>query len=426
MNNISISTRDYYGMLSTNNNQLKMKYQALLLCASICVFSSSIKAADPADLSDPDEPLSTAGEEGPESEHWGLSLDASAIGDYSSVLGGGVNPGANAARYLIQTGVMLDTEAAFDWPGGELYAAYLGFHGDNGSLDSGDAQVYSNIDDAPFDALYSLWYRQTLFHDRLAIKLGKMDANSDFAYVDYGVLFIHSSPGFSPTIQAFPSYPDPATAMNVFAGTDTGFYAGVGVYDGATQSGARTGTRGPSSFVSDPNRLFWIGEAGTRYNWAGHADQPGRIGFGYWQHTGEFETFDGGTSEHADGGYLVWDQTLYSAATSRREIGTFAQFGFAGDDSSEIVTHASAGLQINAFLNERPEDISGVMASYVEFTDAPGADFYDDYELALECFHAFHANGWLVIQPDVQYIVNPGGVGLNNALVATLRAVVAL
>ena len=77
-------------------------------------------------------------------------------------------------------------------------------------------------------------------------------------------------------------------------------------------------------------------------------------------------------------------------------------------------------------MTERLEDISGVMASYVEFTDAPGAGFADDYELALECFHAFHANNWLVIQPDVQYIVNPGGMGLNNALVATLRAVVQL
>lgn len=107
-----------------------MQYQALLLCASIYALSCIAEAADPADLSDPDKPLSAPEEQQPESQRWGLSFDAAAIGDYSSVVGGGANPGANAARYLIQTGVSLDTEAAFGWPGGELYAAYLGFHGE--------------------------------------------------------------------------------------------------------------------------------------------------------------------------------------------------------------------------------------------------------------------------------------------------------
>ncbi|MAS11640.1 MAG: hypothetical protein CMN26_16595 [Salinisphaera sp.] len=210
-------------------------------------------------------------------ESYGLAFDATAIGDYSIVLDGGANKRGVAARYLIETGVTLDTEAAFGWHGGTLRAAYLGFHGDNGNLDSGDAQTYSNIDETPFDALYSLWYRQTLFNDRIAIKLGKMDANADFAYVDNGDGFLNSSPGFSPTIQAFPSYPDPATAVNVFFTSESGPYAGVGVYDGATQAGVRTGTHGPDTFFGEPSDLFYVAEAGLRYTLS---TRDGRIGLG--------------------------------------------------------------------------------------------------------------------------------------------------
>ncbi|MES1939229.1 porin [Salinisphaera sp. T5B8] len=68
----------------------------------------------------------------------GLSINAVIVGDYSVVLDGGANPRATAARYLLEAGLELDTDAAFGWPGGTLRVAYVGFHGDNGNLDSGD------------------------------------------------------------------------------------------------------------------------------------------------------------------------------------------------------------------------------------------------------------------------------------------------
>ncbi|MBW1888858.1 MAG: carbohydrate porin [Deltaproteobacteria bacterium] len=64
----------------------------------------------------------------------------------------------------------------------------------------GDFQVLSNIDDDDFKQISEFWYKHTLLDDRLWIKLGKMEANADFAFVDNGTEFINSSPGFSPTI----------------------------------------------------------------------------------------------------------------------------------------------------------------------------------------------------------------------------------
>ncbi|RJS94105.1 carbohydrate porin [Salinisphaera sp. Q1T1-3] len=347
----------------------------------------------------------------------GLSFDVTGVGDYSLVLDGGASPRASAARYLIEAGVTLDTARAFGLPGGKLRAAYVGFHGDNGNLDTGDLQVYSNIDETPFDAFYALWYRQSLFNDHLALKIGKMDINDDFAYVDNGQGFIHSSPGFSPTVLGFPSYPDPATGVAVFASLPSGWYARAGIYDGSSLNGRRTGTRGPRDFLTNDDR-FTIGEAGLDYRLG---DRTGRLGVGYWRHASTLERFDGGTDNGSDGLYIVWDQSLYADPTSTFAIDGFAQYGQADDTVSEMTSHVGAGVQITGLFQGRDADVTGFMASRVGLSNAPGADFTADQETAIEVFHAVRATNWLTIKPDFQYIINPGGMGLDDARVATLR-----
>ena len=350
-------------------------------------------------------------------EH-GLTFDVDIVADYSMVLSGGAEPRGIADRLLAQAGVTLDTEKALGWPGGQVFITYQGFHGDDGSLDSGDAQVYSNIDATAFDALYSVYYEQRLIDDQLDIKLGKMDANADFAYVNNGAAFIHSSPGFSPTILSFPSYPDPSTAVNMFWHDRRGPYLGAGVYDGATQDGIATGTRGPATFFGPPDATFYIAEAGAVYDFAGH---PGRLGIGAWHHTGIFERFDASEADHASGTYVVLDQTLYSAARSPRQLEGFAQYGRVNGAVSPFSDHVGAGVTLSAPSTDRPDDAVGLMASYVVFSDAPGTDFKADYELAIEAFYAVQLGPILRLKPDLQYIANPGGRGLANATVGTLR-----
>lgn len=286
----------------------------------------------------------------------------------------------------------------------------------------GDIQGYSNIDARSFDAVYEVWYQQALPAD-LRIKIGKQDASDEFAYVEYGASFINNSPGYSPTILALPTYPDPATGVVAFWEPQAGPYLGAGVYDGATQAGIPTGTHGPSTFLGSPSDLYLIAEVGLRY---GAAALPGRVGIGYWHHNGAFQRFDGGVDEHADGAYLVWDQTLYQAAAGPRRVGGFFQLGVADEAVSAIETHIGAGVEVIALFPARPRDISGVMASYAGLSDAAAAGFSDDYELAFEAFHAVRVTDWLTLTGDLQYIVNPGGMGADDATVALLRAAIEL
>ena len=73
----------------------------------------------------------------------------------------------------------------------------------------GDLQVFDKQNSAPFLQVYELWYQQKLFEGKLRLKLGKVDANSEFSVIDNGLPFINSSTQVSPTISGFPTFPAP-------------------------------------------------------------------------------------------------------------------------------------------------------------------------------------------------------------------------
>ncbi len=46
-------------------------------------------------------------------------------------------------------------------------------------------------------------------------------------------------------------------------------------------------------------------------------------------------------------------------------------------------------------------------------------------ESVLELFYGLSLRPWLMVKPDLQYIVNPGASGAQDAVVGTLRVTVA-
>ena len=65
--------------------------------------------------------------------------------------------------------------------------------------------------------------------------------------------------------------------------------------------------------------------------------------------------------------------------------------------------------------------VAGLMVSHAHLSDEPGAGFTEDAETAFELFYKVQLGTHLSLKPDVQYIVNPGGGGLDDAWVTTLR-----
>lgn len=358
-----------------------------------------------------------------ELEARGIVVEAVLIADWSWNLRGGVSTNGNNFRHLLDLNATVDVETLLGWQGGTFFVDFYNHHGPDASADlTGDIQAFDNIEADGRTQVAELWFEQMLLNDRLRIKVGKVDANSEFAYVKHGGEFIHSSVGYSPTNANLPSYPEPAASINAFVYPHDQLYVGVGIYDGAAQEGVRTGEREGKTFFGDPADLYIIGEVGVTWIW--RDDLPGRLGVGAWRHTGTFAHTDGTarTVDSAEGVYMVFDQLLWHEA-DQQGIGAFAQFGLSDDDASPIDLHLGGGVAWTGMLPGRDDDVAGVMFSYAHFAD-PARDagvFTDDSEIAVETFYKLQLTPALSIKPDMQYIINPGGAGLPDALASTLR-----
>lgn len=380
--------------------------------------------ADKKDNTDPANPLPSQDDTSPAAspakpgyeraadwmEEKGVSYGYSFVGDWSTNFRGGASTRGSAFRHLQDTSLSLSSDRALGWAGGTFFVNFHSYNGRDGSANVGDAQGYSNIEDVSRAHLFELWFEQVLFSDRVRFKVGKLDANSEFAFVENGAEFLNSSMGFSPTVFVFPTYPEPRMSFNVFTNPTEHLYVNFGFYD-----------------TADPGTMPITEVGGT---WALSTQElAGRLGVGLWHNTGTFERFDGGTEKGTSGLYLVFDQTLWredrGAGDSQQGVAAFFQYGYADANVSELKHHIGGGMYWTGALPGRDEDMLGVGASQVVFTSDPAAGFDYNSELALEFFYKLQITGWLNIGPDVQYIRNPGGTAAqDNALVGTVRVAI--
>jgi carbohydrate-selective porin OprB len=288
-------------------------------------------------------------------------------------------------------------------------------------------QVVDNLTADGRTQLAELWYQQSLWDDRVRIRVGKINANGDFAATANGVSFLNSSMGISPTVLAIPKYPDPALGAQVWVEPNEHLYLGAGIFDGATQAGITTGDHAPTTLFGAPSDLFYIGEAGLKWNLPG-GTLHGRAGVGGWHHTGDFARFDGSVDHGASGFYVVVDQAVWREHPDDKEdgqgIGAFFQFGWADENVSPIAEHIGAGAIWTGAIPTRDADVIGLGVTCVVLSGKPGSGFDRSTETAIEWFYKYHLTPWAIIQPDLQYVINPGGLSTrDDSLVAMLRVV---
>jgi carbohydrate-selective porin OprB len=193
----------------------------------------------------------------------GLTFGGRYIADGSAVVSGGLGRTA-VARGLVSLDLTADLVGL---AGGTVYVQYLARHGPEVSGTAGVIQAASNIDAEPFNRFGEVWVEQAVAKGRVRLKLGRVDANAEFAGLDAAGGFLNASAGYSPTITFMPTYAAPVLSANVFVQPTTWLTLGAGVYDDDFSLGW---TAAPSG--SGP---FWIGE--MRLPWA-----AGQAGAGRW------------------------------------------------------------------------------------------------------------------------------------------------
>ncbi|HEX7381357.1 MAG TPA: carbohydrate porin, partial [Nevskiaceae bacterium] len=139
--------------------------------------------------------------------------------------------------------------------------------------------------------------------------------------------------------------------------------------------------------------------------------------------------------------YAVADQTVWRARDgSRRRLNAFGRIMGAPADQNAVDFFFNGGLTLKAPLPGRPHDHAGidfgigrVSARLADFDRDSGLPVQTTEEL-VELTYQAQVMRWLTVQPDLQYVINPGaGVldpadpthRLRNELVVGARATVA-
>lgn len=342
-------------------------------------------------------------------------LSLAYVGDVFANVDGGIKTG----EALLQN-IDITYETSFANRFGSDDATFFGYvlYNDDTTFSdrySGDAQVVSNIDTDEALRLYELWLNVPVGANT-EILFGLFDLNSEFDAIDTAGLFLNSShgigPDYSQTGENGPSiFPSTSLALRVAWQINDQSSLRYAILDGVPGD--------PDE--SDKTAIDLGGSDGwlhaLEYN---HVFENGfRLGLGAWLYSADFETFDGIVDDDNTGLYSFIDGPLSEQLTA------FVRIGMAEDSINAVDSYFGAGLGWTGPLASRADDVFGVAIAHINtgspFKNVAGSGV-ESSETIIDLTYATQINDWLSLQPNLQYIINPGlDSSLDDALVVGVR-----
>lgn len=358
-------------------------------------------------------------------EDHGITLEVTYYAEpFMKTHGGLTNHSAVKYLGLVDYSVTFDTEKMGLWKGGTIYVLGQNLHG-HGLTEQqiGDIQTVSSIDSANFTQLSEYWIEQEFIKDRFKIKVGKMDANSDFSIFDVTENYINSSFTLNPTIP-MPTYPDPAIGGIIFVRPYKGFVLQTGVFDGETD----TGHFGFKTAFDGDGGAFIITQPSIEHN---VKNLPGKYIAGFWYHSGDLEEITINPRPRLlrshYGFYGGFSQMLYREDSSDEEnlqgITLHAQYGWTPAKCHEITNFYGAGLSYTGLIPHRNDDVAGIGVAVGDISNRLSNFKGTSAETVMEIFYRFQITPFLSIQPDLQYIFKPNGIE-KDALAIGVRTII--
>ena len=428
-------------------------------------------------------------------ERAGLQLTFTYYGDAFGNPSGGVTQGLG---YDGRFGTIIDAdlEKLAGWSGASFHASIHQIHGTQFSaVNLQNLATVSGIEAPLSTRLFNLWIEQKIGNE-INVRLGQFSAAQEFLVSQNASLFVNSTFGW-PALPAQdlpsggPAYPEatpaarltwtPTDHLTVLAAIFNGDPAGPGADNPVLRDpyGLAFRVNGPPLFIAEfayaYNQPRSIAQENPHQEGAGPRTSqqpvtvpaaigglPGTVKLGAWLHTGQFadERFDsqggllavsGGPPLRHSGNFAVYgmiDQMLWRAAggSSERELSFFLRALGAPDDRNLIDFYLDTGLTYKGLVASRPDDTIGLGAAYGRVSPLAAANDRDvmaitgmatpirDYEATIELTYQMQLEKNWSIQPNLQYIVHPGGhvpnprdpsgvAAITNALVLGARTI---
>ncbi len=389
---------------------------------------------------------------------YGISFGLQETSEYLGNTTGGTKTGF-VYDGLTQAVVQLNTQRAFGHYGGLFNVSALQIHGNSLSAENLQTlQTASGIEADRATRLWELWYDQKfLEEDRLDIKVGQQSIDQEFMVSSNALMFVNTMFGWPMLPSADmpgggPAYPLSAVGARFSARPVDGITILGGVYNGSPSSN----TSGDSQLNNPHGLNFPVGkgtlsimEVQFSYPAVGSMVEPGAsppLGWTYrigaWYDSEQFgdqaldenglslanpasdkpQLHHGNYAFYAVGDHLIWRDPI----DPNRTIALFARvMGTPLKDRNLIDASLNAGMVFHSPFRYRTDDTFGLGVGYAHVSKQAAAldNATNSYngttspirssEKFVEATYQYQVRPWLQLQPDLQYVFNPGA-GIAN------------
>jgi porin len=385
----------------------------------------------------------------------GIKIKLEYMSEAFGIFSGGLKRGSTyEGRFDFSVDTDLEKFFGSAWKGASTHFTVYQIHngGKNAADYVGSIADPSNIDALSTTRLFTAWFQQgDPGKDRFSLRIGQLAADDEFITSTTASGLINGTFGWAGILAANiasggPAYPlaTPGVRVQVKPTDDTALLAAVFSGDpagdncvsGIPQSCNRHGT----TFSFTGGALFM-----TEAQYAVNQDEKatGRAAaykLGAWYATDDYAdqrfglTAGGVPVSLADptavaslnhrgnwGIYGVIDQMLWGSNASGKSVSVFVRSGFSPSDRNLLSGYVDGGINFKGLAPNRPNDVLTFGAAYADISrDASALDRdtlalngppfpIRDHEAVFEASYAIQIAPWWTLQPDLQYIIHPGG-----------------
>jgi porin len=343
----------------------------------------------------------------------------------TSNLAGGMRTGTDADG-LVEFGVDLDFEKMGVWKGASFHTSAFWIQNNNDpSADFvGNFNEECNLAARRTVRFYEAYLKEEFWSGKLIAKIGQLTLDDDFMTSTHSSMFVNAAFGPLPIQSAntrAPIYPLGALGVWTQVRVTKASRLQIGIYDG--DAGTQTSNRNGFDYsLSARQGAVIFGEADLDGAIAGI---PGTYKLGAFLHTGEFTDYRTGAMLSGNYAlYLVIDQVLIGSRDASA-MGMFLRSGICPPAArNEVDWYFDTGLTARGL---RDSDLIGIGFIHTSF----GKAFIESQfsagtpvtagESVIELSYQRQLTPWCMIQPDLQYVIDPQSVSASNAYVAALR-----
>ena len=383
----------------------------------------------------------------------GVTLSLTDSENLLSNLAGGEKTGATNQGLSVAT-LSIDTGKAFNLQGGTINISAEQIHGRALSQYYLNNLQTANGNEAQNSTrLWEAWYDQAFGVSD--VKIGQQSIDNEFIVSQYSALFINTMAGWPllPSDDLYaggPAYPLSSLGARLKTSLAPNVTVLAGAFDdnppgGSFANDPQSADSGGTKFNLQTGALFIAEVQYVRNPAPASGPATGLTGtykLGFWYDTAAFPDQEFGTDSLSLANpasslipqkhrgnyslYAVMDQTLWQNAGGQ-SVNGFARIMFTPlADENLIVFFFNGGLTIAAPFPSRPNDSAGIDFGLGDISGRAAALSRDTAfftgtplparttEELIELTYQAQITPWLLLQPDVQYIITPGAGILNN------------